>query len=212
MSPVRDPQTLIRHTVFRADPAQGALRQSEAGRAAVLTRDTLHAFHAVLVERCHDATADVLYRCGYEWGLQEMVLRHQRLRDELGGASFDLWQMDAKFVLGAWWSTFAEAGWGQTQFDCFLGRRNLFVAHVRGSIVASSLHPAEEPVCHLHAGLFAGAVSFFERTECHAAEIACAAVDADVCRFVVASGPEIDSAESWRQQGIAPDEIVRRLR
>jgi predicted hydrocarbon binding protein len=78
--------------------------------------------------------------------------------------------------------------------------------------VAAALQSADEPVCHLYAGLFAAAVSFLDRSERHAAELACAAAGAATCVFVVGSGADIDAAEAWRQQKTPVQEIIRRLR
>jgi hypothetical protein len=211
MSLHSDPTSLIRHAAFRQEPAQGALRRLSGERVTLLTREAVHALHATLVEQFSETAVDVLYRSGYEWGLQEILVRQQRLKAEVGGTDFDFWQMDAKFVLDAWWMPFAEAGWGHCAFQRLSHPRNLYLIDLRSSLVAATLRPAEEPVCHLYAGLFAGAVSFFDRQERHGAELQCAAVRGDLCRFLVGSGPDIDAAESLRQQGVTTDEILARL-
>lgn len=211
MSSADDPRTKIRHPSYHADAGQGSLRRTDGTRVSTLSLEWVHELHATLVAQFEDNAADVLYRSGYEWGLQDMVGLNHRLRQEIGGA-FDLWQTDAKFALESWWAPLAEAGWGNCTFELLGGARGIVLIDLRSSIVAAALQEAEEPVCHLYAGLFAGVLSFFERTERHSTEIQCAAMGAASCRFIVGSGPDIDSAEGSRQQGHAAAEIVRRLR
>jgi predicted hydrocarbon binding protein len=117
-------------------------------------------------------------------------------------------------VLDRWWSPLAQAGWGTVTLDVSSLSRGFAFIELRHSTVVAALagpNRATEPLCHLYAGLFAGALSFFERAERHGVEIQCAALGAPACRFAVGPGSQIDEVEMWRKQGIAPDEIRRRL-
>ena len=180
-------------------------------RLAALGVDAIHALHFALIEQLGDAASDVLYRTGYEWGLQDMVRFSQQLHQDVG-RSMDLWQMDVKFILDAWWATFVAEGWGPATFDCSSMARSVAFAELHESAVVPAFAGSDQPVCHLYAGLYAGALSFFERTECHAVELQCAAAGATACIFAIARGADIDAAETWRQQGMPTAEIVRRLR
>ena len=166
--------------------------------------------HVTLVDQFAETAQDVLYRSGYEWGLQELVRVTPHLQRQLGGGN-DIRQAGAKFILDAWWAGLAEGGWGDCTFDLGSGR-GVAVAELRDSAVVAALGPSDQPICHLYAGLFASALSFIERAERHCVEIQCRALGAATCRFIVAGGPEIDSAETWRQQGTTAAEIIRRLR
>jgi uncharacterized protein len=213
MSSASDSRTLVRHPAFQAVAEQGALRRAVDGtRVSKLSLELVHGLHAATVEQFHENAADVLYRFGYEWGLQDMVEVNQRLRDEFGGSSFDIWQTDTKFVFTSWWNPLQEAGWGQCTFGSAINARGTFLTDLRGSVVAAALAGSDEPVCHLYAGLFAGVASFFDRTERHSVELQCAASGAPHCQFLVGTGADIDSAEAWRQQGVPPAEILQRLR
>ena len=64
-------------------------------------------------------------------------------------------------------------------------------------------------MCHLYAGLFAGALSFYDRAESHALETSCLALGHDCCRFLVGPGPLIDRAETAQRKGAAHDAILR---
>ncbi len=171
----------------------------------------LHALHAGIAENFPDDAPDVLYRAGYDQGLQDLLRLSRELRESFGSA-FDFWQADPKFVLESWWAPLAGAGWGQARFDLASTARQLVVIDVVGGFIPAALGPSGQPMCHHTAGALAGALSFFERAERHATEIACAADGAAHCTFVVAPGPIVDSAESSRQEGVTPEEILRRLR
>jgi predicted hydrocarbon binding protein len=202
----------FQHASFQADPAQGTLRRTNGARLAVVPAEFLLALHLYLFERFAENAQDVLYRSGYEQGLQDMMLLNQELRDQYGSGSFDFWQMDEKFILDSWWGQLAQAGWGRCTFDLTAHSRGIAFVELEDSPVAAALGNTEHPICHFLAGLFAGAVSFYERAERHATELECRAAGADRCRFVVAGGGAVDSAEGWRQQGVAVAEIMRRLR
>lgn len=171
----------------------------------------VHALHAGIAEQFPDDAPDILYRAGYEQGLQDLLRLSRELRESYG-AAFDFWQADPKFVLESWWTPLARAGWGHARFDLGAVARQLVVVEISGGFIPAALGPSAQPMCHHTAGALAGALSFFERAERHATEIGCAADGADRCTFVVAPGPVVDSAEASRQEGLAPAEILRRLR
>lgn len=197
---------------FQTDPQQGSLRLPSGARLAVVPLDFLRAIHVELFERFADNSQDLLYRSGYEQGLQDMVRLNQELRDQYGSGSFDLWQMDAKFILETWWSSHEQGGWGRCTFDLAAQARGIVIIDLDDNPIAAALGHAEYPICHYFAGLFAGVMSFYDREERHATELECRAVAGTRCRFVVAAGGDVDSAEGLRQQGVATAEIIRRLR
>ncbi len=201
-----------RQVPLQCDAAQGSIRHATGARLAAIPAEFLLALHLSLFERFADNSQDILYRTGYEQGLQDMVRLNAEMRARYGGEAFDLWQMDAKFILESWWQPLAWAGWGNCGFDLTSAARGLVVVEFPHSPIAAALGRTEHPICHFFAGLFAGALSFYDRAERHATEIECRAAGGAKCRFVVAPGGMVDSAEGWRQQGATADEIVRRLR
>ena len=210
-SPLSEDRPFSPDDFFHQELEAGSLLRIDGTRVAALSVDFIHTLHFALVEHCGDAAQDILYRSGYEWGLQDMIRLNRQLHDEIGGGNFDLWQMDAKFVIESWWTPLAEAGWGTCQFDFSRLSRGVVCVELKNSIVAQALEGADHPVCHVYAGLFAGALSFFERTERHAVEIQCQALGQESCKFVIGPGADVDNAESRRQQGASAAEIIRRL-
>jgi predicted hydrocarbon binding protein len=197
---------------LQVQPAEGTLRLPDGQRAALLPAIFFRHLALELTTSLDDSPRHVLYKFGYDWALRDMVRLSRELGEEFGGgANLDLWQMDAKFVLDRWWAPLAACGWGACTFDLSSLSRGFGFIELRHSIVAAHASGATQPSCHLYAGLFAGALSFFERVERHAAEFQCAALGAPSCRFVVGPGPQVDEVESWRVQHITAEEIRRRL-
>jgi predicted hydrocarbon binding protein len=193
----------------QADLAAGSLLRSDGVRCAALSIDFVQSLHFSLLEQFGDLAQDVLYRCGYEWGLQDMLQLNQRLREESDGKS-DIWQLDAQSVFDSWWTPFQESGWGLANFDISRMSRGIVVTELQNSVVAAAVE-GEQPACHFYAGLFGGGVSFFDRAERHATEIECRGAGHPTCRFVIGPGTDVDAAESARQQGTSPMDIIRRL-
>jgi len=215
--PPRQPSDSRRHSPddsFRHVPTEGSIRLPDGQRAAAVPVEFIHGLHASLAQELGESAPRTLYACGYEWALQAMIRLTQRLREESGGGTKpDLWQMDARLVLDRWWAPLNAAGWGAWTLDLTAHAKGLTFVEVQNSAVVAepAQHKPVKPVCHLYAGLFAGALSFFGRGESHAVEIQCAALGHPSCRFVIGPGAQIDAVESWRQQGVSVGEIHRRL-
>jgi hypothetical protein len=196
----------------RSEQATGSIRLATGQRAAVLPGNLLSELSAGLEPPTGDQTRHAVYKFGFEWALQDMVRLSRQLVTEFGGGSnLDLWQMDAKFVLDRWWGPLQSAGWGTCVLDLSSRSRGLAFVGLQHSLVANALAGATRPTCQLYAGLFAGAFSFFDRSESHAVEFQCASLGAPACRFVIGPTPQVDEVESWRHQQVAPEEIRRRL-
>jgi uncharacterized protein len=189
---------------------QGSLRRSETERIGVFSSEFVQMLHVTLVDQFAENAQDVLYRTGYEWGLQDILRLAQQTQRQSAGRT-DLWQTDPKSNLETWWAALADAGWGHCTFELASPGRGVATVELRDSAVVAALGASDQPICHLYAGLFAAALSFLQRTERHCVEIQCAALGAATCQFIVAAGSEIDSAETWRQQGTPAAEIIRRL-
>jgi hypothetical protein len=207
LRPPTDGRRQPRENAFQPFPAQGALRQSDGQRTAIVPIDFLQDLRQALAPEFGDGTRHLLYCTGFDWSLRDMVRLGQRLRDEPDGANLDLWQREAGLVLDAWWAPLAAAGWGQCEFTAL--PRGLLLAEITHSAPAAV--SATEPACDLCAGLIAGALSFVERAERHAVEVQCAALGHPVCRFVAGGSPHIDQVEAWQQQRLPADEILERL-
>lgn len=206
-----DDRPLAPGELFQAHAEAGTLLRSDGQSVALLPLEFMQSFHLELRNQFGDAARDVLYRSGYEWGLQDMLRLNRHLRTAPGGGGFDLWQREASFVLATWWKPLAESGWGVCHLDLSRQAHGIVCAELQHSVVAQAVDHADQPACHFYAGLLAGALSLFERTERHAVELGCRAMGHESCTFIVGRGTDIDAAESWRQQGNSAEDIIRRF-
>lgn len=190
------------------DLATGRATLPSGGRVALLSDDVIRELHFAILEAHPDSAQDVLYRSGYEWALRSMV-GFTTGRTSAANANAEPTPTDATGWLVAWWRSCQDAGWGAMRVQPGVGGTAL-IELPRGA-VADSLGRADDPVCHLYAGLFAGALSFLDRGERHAVEISCRAAGHQTCRFIVGPAADIDRVETWRQQGVAPEELAQRV-
>ena len=212
-----DPKPNDRDAVLSHRTVEGAIFLGDGRRVAAWSEVFLQTLHRSLAQENAAAATHHLYRIGFEWGLQDILQLSQQVRDELGRRpGEDLWKLNEASVFERWSAPLATAGWGKWTFDRTARASGLTAVELHHSAVAAALAtsagPAPtDPVCHLYAGVFAGALSFCDRTELHAVETECVALGHVCCRFLVGPGPIIDRAETARRQGENHDAIVRAL-
>lgn len=212
-SPSSPPTSTDRGAALTRRAADGAVLLTDGRRGAGWSGISLQELHRSLALENPDAAKHLLYRVGFEWGLQDFLQLSLRVREERGRQpGEDLWKLDTATAFERWSTPLTAAGWGQWKFDRSAHASGVTLVELHRSTVASapSLPPVpSDPVCHLYAGLFAGALSFFDRTELHAVETECAALGQPCCRFLVAPGPIVDRAETARRGGANHEAIVR---
>ena len=193
---------------FKSDLTTGKLLCQDGQRSVALVMGLLQSFHSVLNENFGESSKDLLYRSGFEWGLQEMLALNSRLQP---GKGIGLGQMEPQYVFDSWGKCLRACGHGTASFDFTRLDRGIALVELQQSAIASALEGAGQPACHLYAGLFAGAFSFYDRVERHAVEIQCAALGQPACTFIVGPGSDVDAAEAARQKGAGTAEILSRL-
>jgi len=193
---------------FQSDLATGRLLCPDGQRSVALVMGLVQNFHSALNENFGESSKDLLYRSGFEWGLQEMIGLSSRLQP---GKGVSLVQMEPQYVFGSWAKSLRECGHGSASFDFSRLDRGIVLVELQQSAIAAALEGAGQPACHLYAGLFAGAFSFYDRVERHAVEIQCAALGQPACTFIVGPGSDVDAAEAARQKGARTVEILSRL-
>ena len=149
----------------KRDPQTGSLHLRDGQRAIYASEDFVVGLHAGLHEEVGDAANTIMYRCGYEWGLQDMKRFADRMRHEFGGGKTDIWEMNQMFVMESWWWPLTVEGWGSWTLDFGFKDQGMTFVTIRNSAVARSMEQVGKPVCHMYAGMFAGVFSFFQKTE-----------------------------------------------
>jgi uncharacterized protein len=193
---------------FRHDLQRGAIYLRDGQRAARVTEAFVNGLHLGAEEEVGSASSLLMYRFGQQWALRDMKRFAERMRQEFGGGKREIWDMNTKFVFETWWWPLTVQGYGAWRLDLDLRNQDLIVVELRNSAVAQSMAMVGKPVCHLYAGLFAGAFAYFEREERESIELQCYAMGNEVCKFVVGDKKQVDAAEFWRNEGATAAEVL----
>ncbi len=193
---------------FRKDASEGAIYLRDGQRAAKVSEDFITGLHSGLDEEVGDASNLIMYKCGYEWALQDMRRFNERMRKEYGGGKLDVWQMNQRFVFETWWWPMGVQGFGGWTLDLSFKKKNITFVEIRNSAVAFSMKRVGKPVCHLYAGLFAGTFAFYEREDRQCIEVQCYSMGNDCCKFMIGPEKQVNAAEFWRQEGATSEEIM----
>ncbi|MGZ8218412.1 V4R domain-containing protein [Methylomagnum sp.] len=193
---------------FRRDSERGAIHLRDGQRTAAVDESFINGLHLGVEEEVGSASSLLMYRCGQRWAQQDMKRFSDRMRHEFGGDKRDIWTMNLRFVLETWWWPLTVEGYGAWRLDMTYRAKDITIVEIRNSAVAQSMAQVGKPVCHLYAGLFAGAFSFYDKTERECIELQCYAMGNDVCKFMIAAEKQINAVEFWRQEGATASEIL----
>jgi predicted hydrocarbon binding protein len=197
---------------IQRDLNTGVISLADQNRAAQVSESFITGLHAGIDHEVGNASGYLMYRAGYEWGLRNMANFSARMRQEFGSGKNDIWTMNKIFVWESWWWPLTTQGFGGWALDLKLENKGIVVAEIFNSAVAQSMERAGKPVCHMYAGMFAGAFSYYDRRERSAIEIQCYAMGNGSCKFLIGDSKDVDAAEFWRTEGASAAEVVSRLR
>lgn len=185
-----------------------ALELGYGGVGMMANEDFIVGLQEGLEAEVGEASAVIMYQCGLEWGRLDMQRFEGRVAEEFGRK---MRQMNVQFVLETWWWPLTAAGWGSWRVDLARVRQGYIMVDLYESAVAKSLEQVGKPVCHLYAGMLAGAMSGLVRNELSCIEIQCYAMGEDNCRFLIGNEARVDAAEFWLNEGASAQDIARRL-
>jgi|GEM_PF-870439 predicted hydrocarbon binding protein len=193
---------------FRHDPAKGILTNVYGQRLLRVSEDFLVAILGSLEEELGDAAGEVMYKCGYEWGMEDMANYCPRVQAEFEVA---LNKMSMGLLLETWWWPLQIEGWGGWNYDLRQGKQGLIFIDLYESAVAQSLGNVGKVVCYFYAGLFAAVFSVLARRSLSCIEIQCYSMGEDHCKFLIATEKRVNAAAFWRQEGATFNDIMRKL-
>jgi predicted hydrocarbon binding protein len=196
---------------IKRDPETQSIYLRDGQRAVIASEDFITGLHSGLHEEVDDASNLIMYKCGYEWGINDMKRYAHRMRHEFGGGKTEIWQMNKKFVLESWWWPLTLEGWGAWSIDFGFEKQGMTFITIKNSAVAKSMEQVGKPVCHMYAGMFAGVFSVFDRDERDSIEVQCYAMGNDCCKFLIGTKDKVNAAEFWRREGGTASEIAERL-
>ncbi|MEM1416483.1 MAG: V4R domain-containing protein [Myxococcota bacterium] len=191
------------------DRKNGLVYTRNDQRAFHVAEDFIVGLQAGLEEEVADASAVVMYKCGFQWGLADMKRFETTMVREFGR---DVQQMNVQFTMEQWWWPLQAMGWGSWEIDLESKRdQGLIIINLYDSAVAKSLGDVGKPVCYLYAGLFAGTLTALARRSLSGIEIQCYAMGASYCRFLVGSEKRINAVEFWMEEGASASDVLRKL-
>jgi predicted hydrocarbon binding protein len=160
-------------------------------------------------EEVGDAAGLILYKTGYEWGLEDMRAFDARMGAEFGGGKPLEWNLN--FVLETWWWPLTSQGWGTWGFDFSQRKQGLIFVDLFDSAVAKSLERVGKPVCYLYAGLFSALFTHLSKKELSCIEIQCYGAGEDYCKFLIGLEKRVNAAKFWVEEGAKAGEILDKL-
>jgi predicted hydrocarbon binding protein len=196
---------------IRREEGSAKLYLRDGQRAVLASEDFVAGLHSGLHEEVDDASSLIMYKCGYEWGVNDMQRFARRMRHEFGGGRTDIWNMNRNFVFETWWWPLTLEGWGTWKVDFGFQKQGMTFVTIGNSAVAKSMEQVGKPVCHMYAGMFAGVFSVFEREERDSIEVQCYSMGNDCCKFLIGEKSKVNAAEFWRQEGATANEILSRI-
>jgi hypothetical protein len=204
----------VKHNVYthedflRFDDRQGTIVTRNGQRAFQVSEDFIVGLQAGLEQEVGDASAVIMYKCGFQWGLADMRNFERNMVREYGT---DIQATNINFLMETWWWPLQALGWGSWEIDFAKNEQGIVVVNLYDSVVAKTLGEVGKPVCYLYAGLFAGVLTHLSRRALAGIEIQCYAMGATYCRFVIGAEKRINAVEFWLEEGASASEVIAKL-
>ena len=187
---------------------EGILINVYGQRVLRVSEDFIVGIQAGLEEEVGDAAGEIMYRCGYLWGVEDSKNFSERFKKEF---KMDFHKARSGFLMETWWWPLTMGGWGTWKYDFSQQEQGLIFIDLYESAVAKSLGLVGEVVCHFYAGLLAAMFSLFTKHPLGAIEVQCYATGANYCKFLIAGKEQINTASFWRSEGLKSEEIFNKL-
>jgi uncharacterized protein len=194
---------------YRHETERGVLRNVYGQRCMRVSEDFMIAMLGALEDEVGQAGAtEIMYKCGYQWGLEDMRSFCGRAQAEFEVA---LEKMRVGFMLEEWWWPLTITGWGTWRYDFRQKDKGLLYIELYESAVAKSIGDIGTAVCYFYAGMFAAVFSVLAKRNLASVEMQCYSMGADHCKFVISDYEKVDAAAFWRSQGATSRDIVKKL-
>ncbi|MBY0522994.1 MAG: hypothetical protein K2R98_06330 [Gemmataceae bacterium] len=193
---------------FRHDARKGIVTNVYGQRIIRVSEDFVVAVLGSLEEEVGDAAGEIMYKCGYEWGMEDMKSFSARIQAEF---EVEMSKMAMGLMLETWWWPLQIEGWGGWRYDFRQGKQGLIFIDLFESAVAKSIGDVGKVVCYFYAGLFAAVFSVLARRQLACIEIQCYAMGEDYCKFLISTDKRVNAAQFWRNEGATSKDIVKKL-
>ncbi|MCS6852886.1 MAG: hypothetical protein NZ700_17135 [Gemmataceae bacterium] len=193
---------------FRHDPERGVVTNVYGQRIIRVSEDFLVAMLGGLEDEVGDAAGEIMYKCGYEWGMEDMRSFSRRVQAEF---EVEMRKMNIGMLLETWWWPLQIEGWGAWRYDFRQAKQGLIFIDLFESVVAQSLGDVGKVVCYFYAGLFAAVFTVLARKQLACIEIQCYAMGEDYCKFLISTEKRVNAAQFWRNEGATSKDIMKKL-
>jgi predicted hydrocarbon binding protein len=210
---IQGPQT-VKHNhytdaqFFRHEAKKGVLSNVYGQRVVRVSEDFVVALLGGLEDEVGDAAGEIMYKCGYEWGMEDMKSFSRRIQAEF---EMEMSKMGMGFMLETWWWPLTIEGWGTWRYDFRQVKQGLIFVDLYESAVAQSIGDVGKVVCYFYAGLFAAVFSVLARRTLGCIEIQCYATGEDYCKFLISSSKRVNAAAFWRNEGATSKDIQKKV-
>ena len=189
---------------------QGVILDRFKKRLVFVNEDFIVGLQKGLEEEVDDVAQIIMYRCGYEWAMEDMKNFDKRFEHEFEWSTIR--KMNMNMVLETWWWPLQVNGWGAWNFDFSHKKQGLIFVDLYNSAVAQSIGYVGRVVCHFYAGMFAGVFSYLAQKELSGIEIQCYSMGEDFCKFLIGSEKKVNAADFWVQEGAPAAEILNKVK
>jgi predicted hydrocarbon binding protein len=194
---------------FLHDAERGVLTNPYGQRLMRVSEDYIVAILGALDDVTGtNAAREIMYKCGYQWGLNDMKRFLPRMRAEFEA---ELDRMRVDFLMESWWWPLTIEGWGTWRFDATQRDKGLLFVELYESTVAQSVGDVGAVLCYFYAGLFAATFSALSRRPLGCVEMQCYGTGEEFCKFVVSDYDRVNAAAFWRNEGATARDIMKKL-
>ena len=193
---------------YEHDAEHGTVRNVYGQRVIRVAEDFVVGVLGALEDEVGDAAGEIMYRCGYEWGLEDMKSFAARVQPEFGVA---LSKMNTGMLLETWWWPLTIEGWGTWAYDLRQAKQGLIFINLWESAVAQPIGNVGKMVCYFYAGLFAAVFSTLARKSLACIEIQCYAMGEDNCKFLISTHKRVNVAAFWKNEGATIKDIMKKI-
>jgi uncharacterized protein len=194
---------------YRHDAAKGVLTNVYGQRIVRVTEDFMVACLGALEDEVGDAAGEIMYKVGYQWGVEDMKNFAARSQAEF---EVDLAKMNMGFLLETWWWPLTIEGWGTWRYDFRQANQGLLFVDLYESAVAKSIGDVGKVMCYFYAGLFSSVFSLLARRSLDCIEIQCYSMGEDYCKFLISTSKRVNAAAFWRNEGATTNDIMTKVK
>ena len=186
----------------------GLIENRQGSRLIALPEVLLQAIDVSLKEEVGSAAGIVLFNCGRWWGKNFYRRFEEELTQYYGKPIAQMEMVELLQTLKQCWKTH---GWGILDLEMDYYQQGFLVIAIENSAFAENANDKERPQCFLEAGILSAFFSALTNRNLHCIQTACESMGAERNRFVVGIHDRLKPVESWLEENLDHEAIMKRL-